>query len=180
MDINALTKMRHELLEELVEDLNDNLTAAGIIEVTTEDEPEAIEFILTDIANSTDEARGYIYFNLPQTEEDEVQHLTCMFDLFEDLPKENLPALYEALNYINFAIPYGAFSVDVGNRFVTYKLCVPLDIQMEKDELYEELTIVAGNAAEAVSSFFTVISNVLYGTWDIEKVADYLGGRPEE
>ena len=44
---------------------------------------------------------------------------------------------------------------------------------------YDEITILAGNATEAVSTFFKVLSNVVDGSWDIEKVVDYLGGRPE-
>ena len=179
MNIDKILDMRHELLERFTEELNDNLTPAGIIEVTTEDEPESVEFMITDLANANDEVRGYVFFDLPHTEDDEVQHVTCLFTLFEELPKENLPTLYEAVCYINFALPYGGFAIDTGNRFLSYKLCVPLDMGMEKEALYDEITILAGNATEAVSTFFKVLSNVVDGSWDIEKVVDYLGGRPE-
>jgi len=176
MEINDVLDLRHELLEQFVQELNDNLTPAGILEVTTEDEPEAVEFMLDELANSSDEVRGYVYFDLPQTPEDEVQHLTCMFSLSEDLKEATLPALYAAVCHINFALPFGGFAVDVNNRFLSYKLCAPLSMEMSREALYDEICILAGNASEVVSSFHNVLMKVIDGDWDIEKVVEYLGG----
>ena len=97
----------------------------------------------------------------------------------EDLPVGRLPQFYEALAYIHFTLPYGTFSIDTGNRFLAYKLCVPLSIEMEGEELYDEINIITGNAAEAVDTYMGVLSDLRDGSMDVEQVVDFLGGRPE-
>ncbi len=176
MNIN---EMRHKLLERFLEECNENLVPAGMVEATEDGEPETVEFVLLDVGDAGDEARGFLYFDPMATPEDEIQHLTCLITLQEDLPVDRLTQFYEALAYINFTLPYGTFSIDTGNRFLAYKLCVPLSIEMEGDELYDEINIITGNAAEAVDTYMGVLSDLRDGSMDVEQVVDFLGGRPE-
>ena len=176
MNIN---EMRHDLLEQFLEECNDNLVPAGMVEATEDGEPETVEFILLDVGDAGDEARGFLYFDPMHTDEDEIQHLTCLVTLQENLPEERLPLFYEALTYINFSLPYGCFSIDMQNRFLAYKLCVPLAIEMERDALYDEINIITGNAAEAVDTYMGVLADLRDGSMDVEKVVEFLGGRQE-
>ncbi|MCR4797899.1 MAG: hypothetical protein K5853_05555 [Lachnospiraceae bacterium] len=173
MNIN---EMRHDLLERFLEECNDNLIPAGMVEATEEGEPETVEFVLMDVGDAGDEARGFLYFDPMHTPEDEVQHLTCLITLQEDLPEGRLPLFYQALAHINFTLPYGCFSIDTKNRFLAYKLCVPIAIEMTGEELYDEINIVTGNAAEAVDTYMGVLSDIRDGSMDLENVLEFLGG----
>ena len=91
-----------------------------------------------------------------------------------DVESEHFPELFEAMSYINAAIPCGAYRLDMDKKFLSFHLAVPLSIDMDKEALYEEMNIVMSNAISICDVHMDLILKVMDGTETIEFVKDAL------
>ena len=98
----------------------------------------------------------------------------------EELPPERLPALYEAISYINFNVPVGSFCIDKDHRFLCYVLNTLMPVEMEDDLVFQEMDIVLGNAFASADTYIGILSDVLSGKIDADGVVEFLGGPAEE
>jgi hypothetical protein len=178
MDIKEIEKRRHGILEAFTKELNDSLIAA----VLNNDEgaPESVSAILDELGGGEMEVLGEFFFRQPETEDDGAQVFTCVFTIADDIPAERLPALYEAISYVNFSIPAGCFSIDKDHRFFCYVLSTFMPADLEDSEVFREIDLAAGNAMAIADTYIGILSDVLEGTIDADGVVEFLGGPAEE
>ncbi len=180
MDIRKIMKERHELLTRMESSFQQQFIAAKIREPENENAPEILSVIFEELGIDGDEAFGeFFFYNLP-TEESDIQHFVAMITIADALDSEHLPELFEAMSYVNRDLPCGSYSVDMDRKFLTFRMAVPLSINMSGDELYDEMDIVAGNAMALVDAHMDILLGVLSGEKDIEYVKQMLNRNIEE
>ena len=175
MYIDDLNKMRDELLDRMVEDFKDAYIAAAVAETEGEDEPKIVRAILDEIGDD-EGVIGEYYFTPIESEEDEVQFFNALITISEDVP-EDPAALFEAMSYINFTIPAGSFAIDKDHNFISYRLSIPMSIDLGREAVYDAMNIAAGNSAAIADSYAGVLLDVVNKKLSVEEVEDLLGGR---
>ena len=65
-------------------------------------------------------------------------------------------------------------------RFLTFHLGVPLDMNLGKEELYEEMNIVMSNAVAICDTHMDLVLKVLDGEETIEYVKDVINPMRDE
>ncbi len=178
MDINEMENRRHDLLEELNRELNDAQIAAVLRK--EEGAPEMVSAMLDELGDGDLEILGDFYFRPFQTEEDTAQAFMCVITITDELPPERLPALYEAICYVNFNLTAGCFSVDKDHRFFCYVLSTLLPAELEDALLFREMDLAVGNALAIADSYIGILTDVVNGTIGADGVVEFLGGPAEE
>ena len=179
MNINDIENMRSELLDRMVDDFNEALIAAGVAEIENEDAPKIVRAILDEIGDD-EGAIGEFYFSPIDSEDDEVQIFNALITLSEEVREESLANLYEAMSYINFTIPSGAFSIDKDHRFLCFRLSVPMGIDAGREEVYELINIATANAVAIADGYAGVLMDVIDEKMSLNDVTDFLGGIADE
>ncbi|MCR5402481.1 MAG: hypothetical protein K6E91_01500, partial [Butyrivibrio sp.] len=144
MDINEIENRRHKILEALSNELNENSIAAVLRK--EEGAPEMISAMLDELGDGDRGIIGDFYFRPLQTEDDPVQVFTAVFTIANDVPTDRLQALYEAISYVNFAVPAGCFSIDKDHRFFCYALNTLLPSDLEDAQVFRQIDLAVGNA----------------------------------
>ncbi len=88
---------------------------------------------------------------------------TAVITISDDLDKDYLPALVEAISYANFQLPAGCFSVDYTHSFLCFRLAAPLPVALSGDALFEEMNVVAATAVALADSHFSLLLDVSTG-----------------
>ena len=163
-DIEKMSQERHELLIRLQDSLREEMIACETLEPENKEEPEILTVVLDSFGDEEREGGAGEFFFLPMSsEEDMVQYFCAVLTLADDIPGENLTALFEAMSYINFVLPCGSYCIDKNRSFLTYKLTVPLPIGLCGDALYEQMNICVSNAVNTADTFSDVLIKIAYG-----------------
>ena len=164
MDTGKMIKERNELLIRLRDSLQEEMITCEIGEPLNAEEPEILTVVLDAFGDEErDGAAGEFFFMPFSTGEERVQYFCAVLTLMDDIPEENLPALYEAMSHINFALPCGSYSVDREGRFLTYKLTVPLPAELQGDALYDEMNICVSNAVNTADAYADILIKISCG-----------------
>ncbi len=175
MDREKIAKQRRELLESITTEFTRQLIPAvyqnkeecgmedGILNVYLENTGANIEDVI-----------GQFYFSPIVTDDDTVQYFNAVIFLTEDIDEKRLPALYEAMSYINYYNVTGAFSIDEMHENLIYKASIPMPIEMNDDVLYDQVEAVMGNAITIVDKFTDVLMGILDGSGSIDEFLEIL------
>lgn len=174
MDKTKILKQRHVMLENLKDELNAAEIAAEL--GAEEDGFEMVTTMLDEVGDTDSEMIGEFFFRPLLTEEDEVQYFAAVLTLPDEIPADRLPALYEAVSYVNFTLPAGCFSIDMDHQYFCYVLSVPLPIDLEDGEVFREMDLAAGNAMAIADAHVGILLDVINGREGIEGVRQFLGG----
>ncbi len=173
-------KKRHELLERVSKDLNADLIAAAIREPDPEKGTDAILNVMFDeIGMDGNEALGEFFF-LPLRDtgelnlEPKVQHFMAVITIAEELESDHFPELYEAMSYINSIIPCGAYYIDMDKKFLSYKMTVPLPIELSEEEVYKEIHIITATALSMVDLHIDLLLDLMDGETTLDYIKEVL------
>ena len=173
MDKTKLMRERRELLDRIEQEF----AIAQMREPEGEDEPPILSVIFDGLGMEHEEAYGEFYFlNIPD-EDTKVQHFAAAITIADEIEEERLGELFRAMSYVNFAVPCGAYSIDGDHRFLSYRLTVPLPIEMEGEDLYNEVNIVMANAVAVTDMHMDLLLKVLSGEEDANSIKEALNGR---
>lgn len=175
MNTKEIMEKRHALLEDLSGELNASEIAAILHQ--EEGAPEMVSAMLDEMGDGDMEITGDFFFRPLETEEDEVQYFISLFNIADEIPKDRLTDLFEAISYINFSLPAGNFNIDKDHRFLSFILSVPLPMGLEDEALFREMDLAVGNALAIADSYAGILSDVLNGKENAESVVEFLGGR---
>ena len=174
MELMELENLRHELLEDLCKEMNDAQVAAVVHK--EEGAPEMVSAILDEVGDPELEVRGYFYFRAPDSEDDAAQVFMSVITISDELPEDRLPALYEAISYVNFNIPVGSFSIDKDHKFFCYVLSMLMPMELVEDAIFQEMDLAVGNALSIADSYIGILADVMNGKIDADGVVEFLGG----
>ena len=176
MNIEEKIQERKELLERMKESLQDDLIACEVAEREMEGVPVVLNVILDTLAKDDAEegAFGEFFFDPIASEEDEIQHFSCVITLMDDLPQEHLPELFEALAYINFILPCGRYCIDKDRSFLAFRLTVPLPMELSGDALFDQMNICMANAVAGADIFLEPLVQLASGEITLDEVKEII------
>ncbi len=174
MNISNLLEERRRILERIQGEFQEALEPAMIREPESDSEPVILSILFDDLGTPDGEALGEFYFLHPASDEDEIQHLCGTITIAEKVESDHFPELFEAMSYINAAIPCGAWRLDMDRKFLSFHLAAPVSINMTGEELYEEMNIVMTNAYAVAGAHADLLIKILDGEKDIEFVKEAL------
>lgn len=170
MDINEVMNERHTALEAVEGMLQEELVAARLNEPDDENGVEVLTVIFPELGLDGDSAIAELFF-LPIVSKDaQVQHFSTVITIADDLEKEQFPALYEAISYINFRLLCGAYALDEESGSLVFKLSVPMPIDLQEDDLIREINICSGNAVAVLDQHIDLVLRIVDGEAGMEDV----------
>lgn len=174
MSIDEMENSRHKILEALNQELNES----GIAAVVRKEEgaPEMISAMLDELGDGDRDIIGDFYFRPIQSEDNPAQIFTAVFTITDQIPKERLQALYEAISYANFSLFAGCFSIDKDHRFFCYTLNTLLPTDLDDEQTFRQIDLAVGNALFYADSYIGILCDVLTGKAEPESVIEFLGG----
>lgn len=178
MNISELNDSRHKILEQLNDELNENSVAAVLRK--EEGEPEMVSALLDELGDGDRGIIGDFYFKPLTSEEDPAQIFMSVFTISDSIPAERLPALYEAISYVNFNLPAGCFSIDKDHRFLCYVLSTILPLELSEEEAYVQTDMSVSNALFFADGYIGILCDVLDGKVEPDGVIEFLGGPDED
>ena len=170
MDKKQIMNERHAALEAVEGSLQEELIAARLDTPEDGDGTEVLTVIFAELGLDGDGAVGELFFLPVASDEDEVQHFATIINLADEIDKEQLPALYEAISYLNFRLPCGCYVLDADAGILAYKLTVPLPIDLAGEELIRAINICSGNAVAAADQHMDLLLRMLDGEATIDDV----------
>ncbi|MCR5054102.1 MAG: YbjN domain-containing protein [Lachnospiraceae bacterium] len=165
---------RHNVLDRINKELNEDKIAA-VFQASEDGAPETVSVLFDEMGEEGEgEAAGQIFFRPFTSSEDKVQYFAAILTPWEDIPKDRLPALYEAISYVNFTLPAGCFTVDKDHSFCTFILSAPLPIDLPEEELLDRAETVLGSAVATADAFFDILTDVVDGKKTVKDVVAFL------
>ncbi len=138
--------------DKILEELYDTLKNAGTEEITLAKKEETgmpcdmIVMLIESFGGLADAAQCEIYF---LTEEEVgTDMFFCRITLTEEVVEPNVPGLCAEISTLNYEVPLGAFSYDVGENALCYQVNLPLADAMTEKEIRDE---AEGCIATAIS-----------------------------
>lgn len=172
MKANKIDILHENVLRRLVE-YYENQNIPAVIK-GDEGEVETMYLALFDMGLDEEETLGECAF-LPMLEDDTVQNFACMITITEDLSKDNLGTLFAAISQLNYYLAYGSFGTLPSDGRLVYKFTVPMDINLDENQLYNQTLLVTETAITMVNTYVDIIMNIANGKATIADLADRLG-----
>ncbi len=170
MDRKTIMNERHSALEALEGLLQEELIAAKLNAAGDAGGVEVLTVIFPELGLDGDGAVGELFFLPVLSEDAAVQHFNTVITIAGDIDEEQLPLLYEAISYINFRLPCGAFALDRETLSLVFKLSVPLPIDLKGDDLLKEMNICSGNAVAVADRHMDILLRMTEGEAGMEDV----------
>lgn len=181
MDKEKIMNDRHEVLEAMEGSLQEELIAAKLNAPEEGNGTEVLTVIFPELGIDGDGAVGELFFLPVITDEVEVQHFATILTIADEIGEDQYPALYEAISYINFRLPCGAYALDDESGSLIFKLTVPVPAELSKEELLKEMNICSGNAVAAADLHMDLLLRMLDGETTMDDVrAAFTGGSAED
>lgn len=174
--MNETIEMRNELLDRLVEEFHEAYIAAAVAEIDDPEAPKIVRALLHEVGDS-DGVMGEYFFTPMSSEEDPIQVFNAILTLSEDIPEDNLPALFEAMSYINYHIPVGAFSLNMEHTFFCFKMSVTIPMGYDKDVIYGLMSAAAGNSASIVDLYMQPLMDVANDKISVKEIKEIVSIR---
>ena len=170
MDKKIILDEQHKALEAMEGSLQEELIAAKLTIPEEENGTEVLTVIFPELGIDGDGAVGELFFLPILPDEISVQHFMTILTIADEIEEGLYPAIYEAISYINFRLPCGAYSLDDETGSLVYKLTVPLPAELSGEELIRELNICSGNAVAAVDQHMDLLLRMLDGDVTMDDV----------
>ncbi len=175
MDREKISKQRKEIFERI----NKELAGEYIAAVYQDKEVSGMEdgilnVYLDDVGGNFEDVIGQYFFTPITTDDDQIQIFNAVVFLTEDISEKKLPALYEAMSYINYYSLVGAFSIDEMHSQLAYKISIPMPIEMSDDALYDQVQAIMGNGMITVDKFADLLLGINNGTRNIKEFIEII------
>ncbi len=174
MDKVKLEELRHELLTRMCGELTEDDFDARLKPQVSEEQPEVLTVRFDEIGLDSNDALGEFFFRPLAGSGDLVQHFTAALTLTDGLSGEYLADVYEAVSYINYTLPCGCFAVDHAHRHLSYRLSMPMSVDMDAQELYRQINIISGNAVEIAGNYMDILLGLSRGEFDLKSFTESL------
>ncbi len=176
MDLEEITRERHELLERLKDSLQEELIACESFTPKDEGAPEILTVVLDGIGEEggREGAVGDFFFMPLYSEEDKVQYFCAVLTLMDDVDNDRLPALFEAMSYINFELTSGNFCIDREKSILAYKLTLTLPMDVSGDVIYEAMNFCLDDAVNVADLYADILIKISDGGATLEDLKDIL------
>lgn len=126
----------------------------------------------TEFGQDSDEAMGEFYFAPNANGESQVQYFTSVITLSEEVNKEHLPELYEAISKLNFYLPVGSFAIDEEDSSLAYKHVVPIRVDCSQEELLQQVDILIAHALSISEEYIAILLHVSEGKATVQDIID--------
>ena len=135
---------------------------------------DVLSMIVYDLGNEESECMGEFAF-LNIDEQEELQTLTGVVTLTDNISMEHFGELLEAINALNYYIPYGNFSVSRSDKNLVYKISSPIPVSLSEDQLYAQVELFISNSFLMVDKYIDILFDIASGTKKADIVYEITG-----
>lgn len=175
MEIEKILQARHEVMQQVAEELQDELIPAFLREGGEKKETDILRVIFDKLGFANEDgAMGEFFFTSIGSEEDSVAHFVSCITIADDYPEEHISELYAAMAGLNCYLPCGTFGLTRGG-ILLYKLVTPIPMELAGEALKNQVDICMGNAIAVCDQYADLLLKVLDGDMDRERMFEALG-----
>lgn len=153
MKKEAIINRQKELLQKLAEELK---KMTDVVEFVPADDEVLVDSLLTeheDLGIGNDTAVGQYYFAPVVFEEADVEQFVIMLNISDELKESKKVDMLQAITFVNYLLPTGAFIMDPALDILTYKRGVTLAVTDEDEKTLGMILYEILNAVNMVSVF---------------------------
>ncbi len=122
----------------------------------------------TQLGEKAEEALGEYYF-LPLTEENMLyQYFVCSITLSEDIEPEKQAAFEKVISYINFALPLGAFRLNLQGNLLCFRYTLMMEADKDLDHMELMVRSSMINSIQLVTQWADLLDGLEYGRITLE------------
>ena len=110
----------------------------------------------------------YFFMHYDRAAED-TEYFVCMISTEEEVTTENPAALIDAVNRLNYYIPYGSFMVTPENE-VMLKMCSPISGSIPQEAAAKQINTLIAHALDLFQRRIGLLSDVAAGKVTPEEV----------
>lgn len=166
---------KKEVLEALYREFSE---VEQLTELNPEEKNNIVDMVVTEfrgIGKKLEEVLAELFF-LPQPIKDpKYEMFTITITLDDDYKGKRREALLEALNFINYNLPFGAFSLDSTGTTILLKYTVLLDPNMEMDDVMEILNYSIMSLVSFAGLWMDAIFDVINGNTELDALKTVIG-----
>lgn len=163
----------------IAEDLKENLIAARVLEMEEGLPGPVLTVIYNDMGADADEVLAD-YTVIAGEDDETVAYIESFLTFTEELSKEHLPLVYEAISKINFYLPYGGFAVNEDTNVLGFKFGMPISMDLSEETLFEAINLcVTGGHLQADNYMFPLLQ-ISEGNMSPDEVLELVRGAKED
>ena len=176
MQIDKVLQARHDVMQQVVDELQEELIAALLTVAGENKDTDVIRVVFDEMGfDNEDGAVGEFFFASPGSEEDAVAHFVSTITIADDISGEHMAELYAAMAGLNCYLPCGAFGVTRDGSILLYKLVTPIPMDLTGDALKNQVDICMGNSVAVCDQYADLLLKVLAGEMNRDGMFEALG-----
>lgn len=136
-----------------------------LTEFSAKEDNNIVDMVITEfrgVGEKAEEVLGEMFFMPQPIKDPKYEMFTISMTLEDDYKGNNRDALIEAFDFINYNLPFGAFSLDNNGSIIVLKYTLIVDPQMDMDKLLEminySIASLVGFSGLWMESIFDVIN----------------------
>lgn len=174
MKKDDILELQRKVLGKIEMECKEDLMPA-LFNLADEDFPyDVLNLIVYDLGEKQSQCRGeFCFINI--NEEEEIQTFTSIITMNDELDISNFGELCEAVNALNFYIPYGSFAISRADKNLIYKLSCPLPVDLSEELLHQQVELFISNAYLMVDKYIDLIESIATGENTLELIYDITG-----
>ena len=176
MEKEKILQARHDVMQQVAEELQDELIPAMLREGGEEKDTDVLRVIFEKLGFANEDgAMGEFFFASIGSEEDTVAHFVSSIIIADDFSDEYIQEFYAAMAGLNTYLPCGTFGVTRDGGILLYKLVTPIPMELTGEALKNQVDICMGNAIAVCDQYADLLLRVLDGDMDREGMFEALG-----
>ena len=160
--------IKNQILENLKVKLDEEKVPARV-------ENGTLSVLFQDFSDEPMEVYADFFFaESPLGEDTAIFH--SVFTVLEGASAEQMEALHECADILNFYVEMGAFSGDVNDKAFVYRSSVLVDISADEEALTDHIYLNAAMAMAVAGRYVDLFIKVALGLMDIDEVKGLVAG----
>ncbi len=158
MGLNNLEDIRHNILSEIRDRMQEELVPADLTE-RDENGVETLTVVLEEASVEGYDATAEFFF-LPYNEGEDLQQFTSLITIDDDLYEKTIQELSVAVSGINCYLPSEGFAIDFLAKKLIYKHTYIMPAGLDKDDLMESAELAMSTALQTVGAYGYMLAEV--------------------
>lgn len=166
---------KNEVLEALYREF---LQIEQLTELSKKEDNGIVDMVVTEfrgVGKKADEVLAEMFF-MPQPIADPMYEMfTISVTLEDDYKGTNKEELIKAFNFINYNLPFGAFSLDNNGEIIVLKYTALIDLDLDMENVMKLIIYSVGNMVGFAGLWIDAIFEVVNGKKTADDVKEVIG-----
>ncbi len=157
--MNEELKKRSRIIDMLEQEFAEELVP---VKVSEEEQVKILHILLEDFAMDGLTATLECFF-LPNMEGEEIQVFTTLITLAGNITPEEAGELVSAVGFMDFFLPFGAFTLDPVGRRLVYKASSAMPLPLKEEEMKDRADFALSMAIQVAEDYGPYLIEVSEG-----------------